>query len=531
MSPRRRRELEQPPPLPLPPGPVSNGEFVPEPLTANDVALGALMREHIVEAARYGGLDRRQFLQGAGAVAASLAAINLASCSSRRTSAPAAPSARQTSTTISPSTSTSTAPTTTVAHDQGGTYTVPPSSDAAACDAALGSHGEFIFDVHTHHVMPHGQWRTSAPDTVNLLLGMTADCGAADRFDCVNRTAYLRDLFLASDTTVALLTDVPNSGPADAPIPFAEAVKTQALAADLTHGGAPRVLVHNVIAPNVGPLQARLDEMTATVATGHVAAFKVYTAWSRTGPGWSLDDPTIGLPVLQHAHDLGVLVFCAHKGLPLVHFDAAHNLPDDMVAASRVFPDMQFVVFHGGWLPGHREGPYDAGNPIGIDRLLAALDHHGVAQNDNVWVDLGTLWRRVLSDPTQAAHVLGKLLSRVGEDRILWGTDSIWYGSPQAQIMALRAFSISAAFQQGYGYPALTDAVKRKILGLNAARLFGLDPVATRCKLDADRLAAAQAGALALRLDGVLPSPWTANGPTTRRQMLQWVASTPWTPA
>ena len=65
-------------------------------------------------------------------------------------------------------------------------------------------------------------------------------------------------------------------------MPFADAVGTQQFAAELTHGGAPRVLVHNVIAPNVGDINAHLDEMTANVATGKVAAFKVYTAWGPT---------------------------------------------------------------------------------------------------------------------------------------------------------------------------------------------------------------------------------------------------------
>ena len=75
-----------------------------------------------------------------------------------------------------------------------------------------------------------------------------------NRLECASRAAYLHDLFLASDTTVAMLSDVPNSGPADAPVPFADQLGTQQLAAQLTHGGAPRVLVHNVIAPNFGDL-------------------------------------------------------------------------------------------------------------------------------------------------------------------------------------------------------------------------------------------------------------------------------------
>ena len=64
----------------------------------------------------------------------------------------------------------------------------------------------------------------------------------------------------------------------------------------------------------------------------------------------------------------------------------------------------------------------------------------------------------------------------VGEDNVLWGTDSVWYGSAQPLIDAFRAFHIPEEYQERYGYPALTDAVKNKILGLNAARVYEVDP-------------------------------------------------------
>lgn len=409
---------------------------------------------------------------------------------------------------------------------------MPPPHEVEACEHALGGSGEFVVDVHTHHVMPDGPWTKNAPDTVQLVLGMVPPCGASNRLECASRAAYLHDLFLASDTTVAMLSDVPNSGPADAPVPFPDQLGTQQLAAQLTHGGAPRVLIHNVIAPNFGDLRARLDEMEAAAMTGKVAAFKVYTAWGPNGHGFALDDPAIGLPVIQQAHDLGVRTFIAHKGLPLVRFDAAHNRPDDMVAVSRQFPDMQFVVFHGAWDKNHIEGPYDPNASIGIDTFLRALDNHGVPANDNVWVDVGTVWREVLRDPTTAAHTLGKLLKRVGTRRVLWGTDAIWYGSPQAQLQAFRAFGISTEFQDRYGYPALTDGIKADVLGLNAATLFHLDVHATRCALTADPIASARTTAAHLREEGVLPAAARPNGPTTRREMLQWLASpgTHWTP-
>jgi predicted TIM-barrel fold metal-dependent hydrolase len=508
--------------LPLGVLPATNGEYLPDAPTRHDLDVASAALRHADEAANRAGLDRRTFLRTAGGVAAVLATIDLAACDGSSNRATPASSTNPASTSIAKSTTSR----------PGGSYTVPPAHDVEACTHALAGN-EFVVDVHTHHVMPDGPWTKNAPDTVQLVLGMVPACGAANRLECASRAAYLHDLFLGSDTTVAMLSDVPNSGAADAPVPFLDQLGTQQLAAQLTHAGASRVLVHNVIAPNFGDLNARLDEMEATAKTGKVAAFKVYTAWGPNGQGFALDDPAIGLPVIQKAHELGVKVLIAHKGLPLVRFDAAHNRPDDIVAVSRQFPDMQFVVFHGAWDKNHLEGAYDPNATIGIDTFLRALDNHAVPANDNVWVDVGTVWREVLRNPTTAAHTLGKLLKRVGEHRVLWGTDAIWYGSPQTQLQAFRAFGISNEFQDRFGYPALTDTIKAQVLGLNAAQLFHLDAHATRCALATDPIVAARTTAAHLRADGALPALARPNGPTSRREMLQWLASpaTRWSPA
>jgi hypothetical protein len=71
--------------------------------------------------------------------------------------------------------------------------------------------------------------------------------------------------------------------------------------------------------------------------------------------------------------------------------------------------------------------------------------------------DVGlSMWFLMPRRQREAAHVLGKLLRAVGEDRILWGTDSIWYGPPQFLIDAFRAFTVPPRFQEEFGYPALT---------------------------------------------------------------------------
>ena len=122
----------------------------------------------------------------------------------------------------------------------------------------------------------------------------------------------------------------------------------------------------------------------------------------------------------------------------------------------------------------------------GVDSLVKSLLDNGIAPNSNVYAELGSTWRLVMRDPTQAAHTLGKLLRYVGEKRVLWGTDAIWYGSPQDQIQALRAFQISPELQQRHGYPALTPEIKADILGLNAAPIYGVDAVKARKRAEGD---------------------------------------------
>jgi len=131
-------------------------------------------------------------------------------------------------------------------------------------------------------------------------------------------------------------------------------------------------------------------------------------------------------------------------------------------------------VYHSGYEATNTEGPFREDGK-GVDRLVKSVRDAGVRPGSNVYAELGSTWKSVMGDPDQAAHVLGKLLVAFGEDNILWGTDSIWYGSPQDQIQALRAFEISAEAQERFGYPALTDATKAKIFGQNAARLYGID--------------------------------------------------------
>src|SRR5205823_11918058 len=97
---------------------------------------------------------------------------------------------------------------------------------------------------------------------------------------------------------------------------------------------------------------------------------------------------------------------------------------------------------------------------------------------------------------------------------VIWGTDSIFYGSPQDQIQAMRAFHITPEFQERYEYPELTKEFKAKILGGNAARMYGVDPITVPCTFSREALE---------RIRRHLPSCNRTFGPTTAAETAAFV--------
>ena len=179
------------------------------------------------------------------------------------------------------------------------------------------------------------------------------------------------------------------------------------------------------------------------------------------------------------------------------------------------------MIYHSGYDMRVPEGPYSRTSGSGVDDLITSLLDHGITPetNTNVYAELGSTWRYLMRDPDQSAHVIGKLLRYVGEDRVLWGTDSIWYGSPQDQIMAFRAFQISQEFQERYGYPEISPSIRAKIFGLNGAGAYGLSPDTVRRYTSTDPLQKAKE-AYSAEAD---PS-YLTYGPKTRREFMRFLA-------
>jgi hypothetical protein len=105
----------------------------------------------------------------------------------------------------------------------------------------------------------------------------------------------------------------------------------------------------------------------------------------------------------------------------------------------------------------------------------------------NVYMELGsTFGMMAVTHPLLCAHVLGMIIQAFGPDHVLWGTDSIWWGSPQWQIEALKRLQMPESLATRFGYKPLTVDVKRQIFGLNAAKVYEVDVNARRNPVPSD---------------------------------------------
>ena len=398
--------------LPIKLDATSNGEFVPVPLDAVQRGANRLAQRMADDNARRRGVSRRAFMVSSCGAASALLALNAANAAAGRT---------------------------------GGFFELKQHAAVDPDIAVERLEGrEFVFDVQGHFVGANAQGHR---------------LGGADQF--------IKDVFLDSDTDMMVLSFIPSRREREL-LTIREADEVRRIVERLE--GSRRLLIHGRVNPNQ---PGDLEDMDELAETWGVSAWKCYTQWGPDGRGFFLHDD-IGLRMIEKARALGVRNICVHKGLPLGLRSYRHSLATDIGIVARMFPDVNFLVYHSGFIARQREGPYDPSRRAGVDELIRSVEANGVAPNGNVYAELGTTWRFAMRDPDSAAHIIGKLVRHIGERNVLYGSDCIWYGSPQDQIQAFRAFQISREFQDRYGYAPMTPKLRAQILGLNAARPYGI---------------------------------------------------------
>jgi len=473
--------------LPIKLDTTTNGEFAPVPLEpvhrhARHLALGAATHH-----ARRLGQSRRAFLVSACGAATALLGMNAAYGAAGR---------------------------------RGGYFELDAD---AALDIQLARStldtGEFIFDVQGHFVNPTGAWTKGLPPGAQPLRFATdrASCSSStapglESLRCLGSDAFVKDVFLDSDTDLVVLSFVPSTRKGE-PLTIEEATATARIVEKMQ--GTHRMLVHGRVNPNQ---EGDLEGMDMLAERYRVSAWKTYTQWGPDGKGFFLDDDA-GLALIEKARKLGIKTIAIHKGLPFGPQSYEHSTCVDVGRVAKRYPDVNFLIYHSGFVTEKPERAYDPQRSDGIDALCTSLRANGVKAGSNVYAELGSTWRFLMRDPDSAAHGLGKLFQHVGEDNVLWGTDSIWYGSPQDQIQAFRTFQIADDLVARYGYPKITPALRAKVFGRNAVRVYKIPDDVLKQHLPRDRVAQER------RAYRECADPtFLTHGPKTRREFLNLLA-------
>ena len=468
--------------LPIKVDTTSNGEFVPIPLTKVNREANRLALRQATENARATGRSRRGFLLSSCGAATTLLAMNQVNAG---------------------------------AHKVGGYFAVP---EDAAFDVELAEANiegdEFIFDVQGHYVDPNGTWLEQVPEFAQpFSFAPKTDCDLKNDNDphsylnCLGPDEFVKDIFLDSDTDMMVLSFVPSSADSE-PVTIEAADATRRIVDELE--GTHRLMLHGRINPNQ---PKDLDNMDALAEQWGISAWKTYTQFGPAGKGYYLSDD-IGLQFIEKARALGIKVICVHKGLPLSRNSYEHSQCQDIGIVAKQYPDVSFIVYHSGYVAGQPELPYDRQSARdGIDTLIKSLLDNEIEPNTNVYAELGSTWRFLMREPDDAAHAMGKLLTYCGSDNVVWGTDSIWYGSPQDQIQAFRTFQISRQLQDAHGYPEITPELRRRVFGLNATVPYKISADEVQLRAGADKIQRLRANYQNN------PNPRFATyGPKTRRQ-------------
>jgi uncharacterized protein len=453
---------------PLPTQIVSSDEYLPAPQTPEQRRVEACLKEIGADYARKQKLSRRRFFQTASGMAAAFLAMN-------RVWGPLF-----------------------------GVSEAEAATPEIADERAAALKGQMILDAHTHFVRP-GSRATGLlqqRNAVGNLLHWNPDlAGKQPTIEDVQHAGYMKEIYLESDTKVALLTNAPSDDPENWLLTQDQVFETRAKVNK--EAGSRRMLAHFTITPGQ---PGWLEAVDRAIEVLKPEGWKGYTIgdflhMETSQHPWRLDDEKLVYPFYEKVAEAGVKNVCIHKGLftPAAEQKYPHLRPyvdvSDVGRPAKDFPQLNFVIYHAGfrYVGGYPIGGIDEFNETG--RLAWTTDLAEIPEKlgvTNVYADVGATFAwTCVGQPKLAAAIMGTLIRGLGSDRVIWGTDSIWTGSPQWQIEALRRLEIPDDMQKQHGFAALGAAdgpVKNAILGHNGARIFGYDQHAELAS--PDRLAA-----------------------------------------
>lgn len=458
--------------LPLPTQIVSNEEFAPPDQTVEQQRVEQRIIDIAEITSKHLGVSRRSFLAGTGGMAAAFIAMNSVF---------------------------------------GQFFDVSASElfETQARDEKFPK-TPFIFDIHTHHV--GAKKIIQSPPLIpgyraaGAAWGNKAFDGREHKWEDLYLANYIKEMFFDSDTSMAVITGLPAKTDDQNVLTPAEMIETRAEVNGLAR--SKRIIAHGLFSPDLG--KPNLEEMHRQHEQMKVEAWKGYPGQplAEGSVGWWMDDEKVAYPFYEYSKKIGIKNICVHKGLPLPGWEVDHSSPKDVEKAAKDFPDLNFLIYHAGLkgvrdaMPAVQDDFRTVTNVPWVTDLCAMRKRN--PRMNNVYMDLGTTFgMTVITQPKLCAYMLGLMIDAFGEDHVLWGTDSIWWGSPQWQIEAFRRLQMPEDLQKRFGFKPLTDKVMAKIFGLNSAKVYGIDVNAKMTAIPSDYMTKLKAK---YRAEGPQPS-------------------------
>jgi predicted TIM-barrel fold metal-dependent hydrolase len=457
-------------PSPVPTQIVSNGEYNPMPQTREQQQVEARIATLADELSPRHGMGRRQFLASAAGMATAFLAMNEVFGRVFDVSVAEA--------------------------QQPGV--------AAAREQALA--GQFIVDVQTHFVRDDFN-QTGLLDLAKYAKQhwnpALAGENALARYKFEN---YVKEIFVDSDTKVALLSGAPFDDPTWDLLSNDQIVAARAAINRIA--GSRRLLAHTVFTPKK---QGWMDEIDRAISVLKPDSWKGYTIGdplfpSKAGSYWWLDDQKLMYPFYEKISKTGIRTICIHKGLLPADYEKSwpsvweYATVKDVGRAAKDWPQLNFVMYHGALRPFMEKPDAVLAEFEQTGRIKWATDLAEIPAKfgvSNVYAEIGTAFATcAVANPRFAAAFIGTLVRGMGADHVLWGSDSVWYGSPQWQIEALRRLEIPEEMQKKHSFAPLGPAdgvVKSTIFGGNAARMYRIDTRSALGTISGDGIAAIRA--------------------------------------
>lgn len=467
---------------PMPTQVVSNEEFIPRPQSELQKRFEKTIGEMSEEKARRLGLDRRSFMRtGMGMATVFLAANKV----------------------------------------YGNYWDVKEEEtlDEAAYETRWPKSEYFIIDVQTHFAeLPNLPGGMSMLPFRNMEWVRNMGVDLKNDSNAYSFSNFVKEIFLDSETSMCVISGVPGREIDKDPegkklegkdrkggiLPSWLMAKARTEINDIA--GSTRALSQGNCAPNhywdkknnQPDFTQLFEQMDREVKEYGINSWKWYCHFDpgRSGSGFRLDDEKVTYPALEHSRKLGLKTISLHKGFAaqsrtLGHF--AH--PGDVEKAALDNPDFTFVVYHSALKHGPSEPAFDKGTLF--DPTTGDLAWHSDLmkikernpQMNNVFCEIGSSFGTLaIVHPEMCMHFMGRNIKTYGIDHVVWGTDCLWWGSPQWVIDAFKRFQISDELCEKFGYSKISNEDKAKIFGLNAAKIYGVDPEEKRTNLPKDSL-------------------------------------------